>query len=156
VPRIPASRPEASHGTRTIFGHRPTPVVLPALLLATLLAAGCGQMTTRAGISDAHITATPTTVLTPTPTTPPLNAWHTVPGLETGYDATLALAPSDPRIAYRLTLGSCASSCPGQYTLSESADAGAHWSRRTVPSLLPQYQRGARNVVFLNLTLRRG
>ena len=149
LPTISASRPVASRATRTIFGHRPALAVPLALLLTLVLAAGCGQTSMRVelGKSASHTTATPTTVVTPTPTTPPQSAWHIVPGLENDYDATLA--PSDPRIAYRLTLGSCGSGCPAPYTLNESDDDGAHWSPRTVPSALTQYQSGARAFVFL-------
>ncbi|MGO8949166.1 MAG: WD40/YVTN/BNR-like repeat-containing protein [Ktedonobacterales bacterium] len=153
MPTISESRPVASHATRTIFGHRPALAVPLTLLVTLVLAAGCGQTTTRTGKSASHTTATPTTVVTPTPTTPPQSAWHIVPGLANAYTATLVLAPSEPRIAYRLTLGSpCASSCPPPYSLSESDDDGGHWSPRTVPSALAQYQRGARFFIFLNVS----
>ena len=156
MPTISASRHVASHATRNIFGQRPAPAVPLALLLVALLAAGCGptSMPGRTSGTRTLVTptatpkTTPTTVVTPTSTTPPQSAWHTVPALENVYDATLA--PSDPRIAYLLTLGSsCGSSCPPSYTLSESDDDGAHWSPRTVPSILTQYQSGARAFVDL-------
>jgi photosystem II stability/assembly factor-like uncharacterized protein len=147
VPTISASRPVVSHAIRTIFGHCPAPAVALALLLAALLAAGCGSTSMPGRTSGMRTPATPTPTTVVTPTTPPQSTWHIVPGLENLYDVTLA--PSDPRIAYRLTLGSCTNSCPGLYTLSESADDGPHWSPRTLPSLLTQYESGGNNAVFL-------
>ena len=110
-----------------------------------LLAAGCGQTAMRTSKSASHTT-------TPTPTTPPQRAWHIVPGLQNllGTSIALALASSDPQVAYSLGITpSCSSSVCPQYTLKESDDDGAHWNARTVPSVLSQYAMAGRPWVYI-------
>lgn len=121
---------ESRHGeglsTRGIFGQRPAPAVALAVLLATLLAAGCGpsatmqaqtsETRTPATPTPTRIAGTPTTTLScgepgrtatsptaPVPSLPPaeiLSAVEALPGFQNPVQVAEGLAPSGSTYSY--------------------------------------------------------
>jgi hypothetical protein len=128
MPTMSESRRVRALSTWHIFGQRPAPAVALALLLAALLAAGCGPTASRvAQTSGTRTPATPTATLPPAPL-----SWETVnlppgnllPGLSNL--GLLSVAPNDGNTAY---------ACAAPTSLSVGAtiwvthDRGQHWTQ---------------------------
>jgi hypothetical protein len=102
--------------------------LVAAALLVALFAGLLAQQAARRPAPGSTATVAASPIASPTTTTPALGAWTQVPGYKGLYN--LAVAPSDPRVAYQL-----GNDANGAQIFRRTDDQGATWHNLTLPNI---------------------